>query len=111
MAATGPTDHRSRADALRRRIATASGLTPNELRRAALERSADGPPLVPPYDALVTQIGIAAYRVTDAQVSAVRSALGRDKAAFEVVMSAAVGAGLMRFDRAMQAAKDASDAP
>jgi hypothetical protein len=111
MAATGPTNHRARADALRQRITTASCLTPNELRRAGLERSAEGPPLAPPYEALVTQIAIAAYRVTDAQVSAVRSALGSDKATFEMVMSAAVGAGLMRFDRAMQVVQEASNAP
>jgi hypothetical protein len=106
-----PIDHRGGANALRERVAKAASLTPTALRHAALERSAGGSPLPSPYEALVGQIDSAAYRVTDAQVSAVRTALGNDKAAFEVVMSAAIGAGLMRFDRAMKVAQEASDAP
>jgi hypothetical protein len=49
--------------------------------------------------------------VTDDQVSAVRQATGSDRAAFEIVLSAAVGAGLRRWDAAMRALKDAPDAP
>jgi hypothetical protein len=36
--------------------------------------------------------------VTDAEVAAVRDAAGSDRAAFEIVMSACVGAGLQRWD-------------
>lgn len=96
------TDFRARAEALRAQISTAAGVTDPALRRSILAQVEGGPPAGEPYAALAGQIAEAAYRVTDAQVSEVRRATGSDKGAFEVVMTAAVAAGLWRFRLAMQ---------
>jgi hypothetical protein len=64
-----------------------------------------------PYDALAHQIGEAADRTTDAQVASVVAAAGSEKAAFELVVAAATGAGLSRWQQAIKALKDAADAP
>jgi hypothetical protein len=70
-----------------------------------------GPPAQPPYDALARQIGEAAYRTTDAQVANVLKATGSEKAAFEVVLAAAVSAGLLRWKHAIKALDEAAHAP
>lgn len=85
-------------------------MTDSELRIGAMDRAGGGPAIADPYDALADQIGEAAYLVTDAQVAAVRDALGTDKAAFEVVLSASIGAGLVRWDAAMHAIDGVMDA-
>jgi hypothetical protein len=105
------TDHDALAEALRTRIGGPAGLTDAGLRQKVAARAAGGPPLEAPFDALACQIGEAASQVTDDQVSAVRQATGSDRAAFEIVMSAAVGAGLRRWDAAIRALKEAPDAP
>lgn len=80
------------------------------VRAAAIGRATGEGALGEPYAALARQIRDAAYRVTDAQVAAVRAAEGSDKGAFEVIMSASIGAGLARWDRAIQVIDEASDA-
>lgn len=110
MATVDRTNHRALAATLLQRVETTPGQTPKELRQAAIRRFAGGPPLAAPYEVLTTLIGSATYRVTDSQVSAVRTALGSDKAAFELIMAACVGAAMVRFDRAVNALKGASDA-
>jgi len=105
------TDHHALAEALRSRIGGPAGLTDAGLRRKVAARAAGGPHLETPFDALASRIGEAASQVTDDQVSAVRQATGSDRAAFEIVLSAAAGAGLRRWDAAMRALKDAPDAP
>ena len=67
-------------------------------------------PLTSPVGDLARLVGTASYRVTDAIVADVRGALGSDVAAFEVVVSASVGAGLMRWDAASRAIADAAGA-
>ena len=57
-----------------------------------------------------TKGGEAADRVTDAQVATVRAALGSDKGAFEIIMCASIGAGLARWDAAITAIEEATDA-
>ena len=104
-------DHRALAEAVRRAVLEAPAATTPTLRHAVAERAAGGPPAEPPYDELARQIGDAAYRTTDAQVATVRTALGTEKAAFEVILAAAVGAGLLRWRLAMQALAEATDAP
>jgi len=105
------TDHAELAEILRHRIAAVDGaVTPAALRNAAAARAADGAAMPEPYDALALTVGQASYRVTDAQVAAVRDALGSDGAAFEMLMAAAVGAGLYRWDKAMRALSEAPDA-
>lgn len=66
--------------------------------------------LVEPYNGLASMIAERSYRVTDQLVDAVRGAAGSDKATFEVVMSASVGAGLRRWDAAVRAIQEAADA-
>jgi hypothetical protein len=105
-----PTDHRSMAEAVRALIGGSAGITDAALRLGVAKRATGGPTIAAPYDALARQIEQAASRVTDAQVSAVRTAAGSDKAAFEIVIAAAVGAGLLRFDHAMRALEGASNA-
>lgn len=109
-AATHP-DHSSLAQALRDRIVNGSGESDRALRRAAAERAAGGPPMPEPYDALARQIGDASERVTDAQVASVRDAAGSDKAAFEIIAAAAVGAGLLRWQRAVDALGETPSTP
>ena len=105
------TDHAKLAEILKTRIGTVdSAETPAVLRSGAAARAAGGPAIAEPYDTLAATIGQASYRVTDAQVAAVRTALGSDRAAFEILMAAAVGAGLFRWDNAMRALSEAPDA-
>ncbi|MEV6908700.1 hypothetical protein [Amycolatopsis sp. NPDC051071] len=99
------------AEALRAAVAGAAGVTEASLRTAVAARAAGGPPVDEPYDDLARKIGEASYRVTDAEVETVRQAAGSDKAAFEVVMSACVGAGLTRWDAATRVIEEATDAP
>jgi hypothetical protein len=104
------TDHVVMAQALRTRAAIAPALVDSTLRKAAIERANGGAALLKPYEALVTQVAEASYKVTDAEVAAVRQAAGSDKAVFEVIMAAAIGAAMVRCDRAMQALKGATNA-
>ncbi|GHO90209.1 hypothetical protein KSF_002570 [Reticulibacter mediterranei] len=94
-------DHRVLADAVRQRILFGPGKTDAPLRQAMAERATGGPPLSAPYDELARQIGEAAYKVTDEQVAKVVEQTGSEKAAFELMMAAALGAGLHRFWRGL----------
>ena len=104
-------DHRTLADALRRRVLKGPGETRPELRQASAERAAGGPAIETPFDDLARQIGEAAHRVADAQVSSVLMATGSEKATFEIIMAAALGAGLSRWQQAMKVLDEATDAP
>jgi hypothetical protein len=64
-----------------------------------------------PYDNLVRQISESADGVTDEQVAGVVRATGSEKAAFEVIIAAAVGAGLLRWRHGIKALDEAIDAP
>lgn len=101
-------NHRELAAAVRQQVTAASAETDAALRQAALARAAGGGPLPEPYEALAHQIAEDSARVVDRQVAAVRESAGSDKAAFEVVMAAAIGAGLHRWDKAMEALDAAS---
>jgi len=63
-----------------------------------------------PYDDLASRIGECSHRVTDAQVEGVVQAAGGEKAAFEIIAAAAIGAGLVRWRLAVKALNEASDA-
>jgi hypothetical protein len=89
---------------------TETGETNRELRLAVLRRGAGGPAAEEPYDALAAGIAADSARVTDAQLDAVLQATGSEKRAFELVLSAAIGAGLRRWDAAERAIEDAGDA-
>lgn len=105
-----PHSHAQLAAALRTRVEQ-TGTLDAALRRDILMRAAGGPAVPEPYDALVNQIAEDSYRVTDAQVEAVLEASGYEKNAFEVILTASIGAGLRRWDAAANAIQDARDAP
>ncbi|MFC4242186.1 hypothetical protein ACFOYW_02280 [Gryllotalpicola reticulitermitis] len=102
--------NQDRASALQAAVTRNGSETDALLRAAALERAGGGAPIDQPRDELARQIGEAAYKVTDAQVAAVREATGSDKAAFEIIMSACIGAGLARWGAAVRAIEEARDA-
>lgn len=104
-------DHHSFAEALRRRVLEGPGETDPGLRQRVAARAAGGPPIEAPYDDLARQIGEAAHRTTDAQVASVLAAAGTEKAAFELIASAATGAGLLRWRQAVKALEGSDDAP
>jgi hypothetical protein len=103
-------DHRVLAEALRRRVLEGPGETRPEFRQASAGRAAGGPATEAPFDDLARQIGEAAHRVTDAQISGVLTATGSEKAAFEIIAAAAVGAGLLRWQQAMKVLDEATHA-
>ncbi|MDQ4214856.1 hypothetical protein [Microbacterium capsulatum] len=102
------TGHRALAEELRRRArAGADPAATSAALRIGADEQADARE---PYADLARTIGEASYRVTDAQVAAVRDAAGSDLGAFEVVLAAGVGAGLRRWDAAIRAIEEARDA-
>ena len=106
----GRSDHPALAEALQRRVLAGPGETGAALRQRVAARAAGGSAVENPYDDLARQIGEAAYRVTDAQVASVRAAAGSERAAFELIAAAALGAGLLRWRQAMKALEASDDA-
>jgi hypothetical protein len=101
--------HAQLASALRTRVEETGTLEPT-LRKGILARGAGGPAVPEPYDALAHQVAEDSYRVTDAQVRAIVEEAGSEGNAFEVLLTAAIGAGLRRWDAAAKAIGDAEDA-
>jgi len=97
--------HQDYAAALRAHVVE-TGTAATELRLLAL----DGKVAPAPYSELIQQIRHDSSRVTDAQVAAVRDAAGSEKDAFELVLAAAIGAGLERWEAAVNAIREADDA-
>jgi hypothetical protein len=81
------------------------------LRQAVARSATGGVPAPSPYDALARQIGEAANRTTDEEVASVVSATGSEKATFEVIVAAAVAAGLFRWQQAIDVLDEATHAP
>jgi hypothetical protein len=96
-------NHRALADALEHRVLEGPGATDASLRQAMAARAAGGPPVEAPYDDLARQIGEAAYRVTDEQVAHLVGQTGSERAAFELIVVAALGAGVYRWRRGLAA--------
>jgi hypothetical protein len=111
MATTSRPDHRAFAEALRRRVLDGPGETDLVIRQATAERAAGGPAVAAPYDDLARQIGDSAACVTDEQVASVLRATGSEKATFEIIAAAAVGAGLLRWRQGIKVLDEAADAP
>lgn len=104
-------DHRALAAALERRVLEGPGETSPDVRQAAAQRAAGGPAAQGPYDDVARQIGESAHGVTDGQVASALAATGSEKATFEVITAAAVGAGLVRWRQAMKVLEEATHAP
>ena len=95
-------DHRQLAEAVRRRVLEGEGVT-----SAAQRQQAAGEAAAAPFGGhsgeIAGQIGSAAYRVTDAQVEKLVREAGGQKGAFEIIIAAALGAGMHRWQRALAA--------
>lgn len=103
-------EHAELAERLRSRLDSTGILDPG-LRAASVGLGAGADvAMASPCRELAATIAEASHRVTDQQVAAVREALGSDRAAFEVIMAASAGAGLRRWDAAVRAIREASDA-
>jgi uncharacterized peroxidase-related enzyme len=92
-------NHRAMADAVRQRTLEGPGETDAALRQAMAARAADGLALDAPYDDLARHIGEAAYKITDAHVATVVKQAGSERAAYELIVATALGAGLHRWRR------------
>jgi hypothetical protein len=109
MTANRP-DHRALAEVLRRRVLEGPGETVPAVRQAAAERASGGPRTDGPYDDLARQIGEFACHVTDGQVASVLQLAGSEKAAFEIIVASALGAGLLRWRQSIKVLEEATDA-
>ncbi|NNC14074.1 hypothetical protein HII28_19625 [Planctomonas sp. JC2975] len=109
MSAESTGSHAQFATALRARVQE-TGTLDHSLRKGILDRGAGGPAVAEPYDSLAREIAEDSYRVTDEQVSTVLGELGSEGNAFEVILTAAIGAGLRRWDAAAATIGEADDA-
>jgi uncharacterized peroxidase-related enzyme len=100
-------DHRSMAETLRQRIFEGQGVSSPSLRQAIAQRAIGGPSIEEPYDQMALLIGEASYKVTDDLVMNVIKKAGSDKAAFELMVCAAVSAGLYRWNMAVKVLNEA----
>ena len=105
-----PSDHCALAEALRYRVLEGPGVSDRATRKAAAERASGGQAIAASYDNLVRQIGESSHRVTSAQVERLVREVGSEKAAFEVIAAAAMGAGLLRWRTAIKVLAEASHA-
>jgi hypothetical protein len=87
------------------------GVSNRVTRKAAAERASGGEAIAASYDDLVRQTGELSHRVTSAHVEQLVREVGSEKAAFEVIAAAAMGAGLLRWRSAIKVLDEASDAP
>jgi len=90
-------------------VLAAPGQTPSELRRAVLARAArlagarSGAPAPAPFASYVDKVAQHAYKVTDADVAALKTTGRSEDVVFEVTVAAALGAALGRLERGMAA--------
>ncbi len=91
---------------LREAVLTGPGMLDRDLRAAAYQ-ALDNPG---PLAVYVKQIASQAYKVTDDHVLALRNAGFSEDQIFEATVCAAVGAGLARLERGLDALKSAERA-
>ena len=95
-------------------VVSGPGQTPSELRQAVMARAArlagsrSGAPAPAPFGSYVDKIAQHAYKVTDADVAALKAG-NSDDVLFEVTAAAALGAALGRLERAMAALSSPPD--
>ena len=101
--------------AIRDIVGGGPGHTPSELRQAVMARAArlasqrSGAPAPAPFGKYVDKIAQHAYKVTDADVDALKAAGHSDDVLFEITAAAAVGAALGRLERGMAALQGRED--
>jgi hypothetical protein len=100
-------NHRAMADAVRQRTLEGPGETDAALRQAMAARAAGSPDLAAPYDDVARHIGEAAYKVTDEHVANVVKRAGSERAAYELIVASALGAGLHRWRRGLKVLDEA----
>jgi hypothetical protein len=110
MKTSNQIDHHTLVEALRRRVLEGPGETSAAARQQAANAAAGVAAGQDRYSDLARQIGESAHRVTDAQVAAMVSEAGSEKAAFEIIAAAALGAGLLRWRQAIKMLEEAGDA-
>jgi uncharacterized peroxidase-related enzyme len=102
-------NHRALAEVLRKRVLEGPGITDIVLRQAMAKRATGGPAIAEAaYDDLAQQIGQATYNVADEQVKKVVEKTGSEKAAFELIVAAAVGAGFYCWQKGLSILKEAA---
>jgi hypothetical protein len=89
----------------RRRLEDAVQRGPAHLAQQVREALVAGGDIPPDLQALVAKVKTEAYRVTDEDLAALRSRYSEDEL-FEVVVCAALGAGLTRVDAALRALEE-----
>jgi hypothetical protein len=100
MAAAGR--HAAQIAGLRRAVFDSPGVTDLAERGAAA--SSEGVPS--PLDAYVAKVSGASYRITDAEVAALKAAGCSEDEIFEVTVAAAVGAALRGLDAGLRGARE-----
>ena len=105
----GHPDHPALAEELRSRVLERPRLTDISLRQAIASRATGGAAVAEPiYDHLAQQVGQYSYKITDEQIEKVVQKTGSEKATFELITAAAVGAGLYRWDKGLSILQEAN---
>lgn len=91
-------DHQTMAGKLRYAVFEGPGVTNISLRRAIIVRVRGGAPIEEPYETIVKKIAESSYKITDDEVDILVHKAGSEKAAYEVIVTAATAAGLRRWD-------------
>ena len=89
--------HEAFAEVLRKRVLEGPGKTDAALRQAIARRVTDNTRIEEPYDTMAMLVAEASYKVTDELIKKVVAKSGSEKAAFELITTAAVSAGLYRW--------------
>ncbi len=84
---------------LRRAVFESPGKTDPRIRRAA----ASGDPLPEPWGAYAELVRDHSYRITDADIAALKAAGRTEEEIFEITISVATGAALHRLDTGLRA--------
>jgi hypothetical protein len=91
--------------ALIARVLDGDGKAPTELRRAAFDNAGLGEPT----RTLIDKVAHHAYRVTDEDVAAVRTAGLTEDQIFEIVVCAAIGQASRQYENALAALASATE--
>ena len=108
-----PYRHAGKIRSLVDSVLVSRGDSDPELRRAVEQRAAihagrlpeGGPRLPQELGSYIDKVALHAFKVTDSDIEALRDTGYSEDAIFELTLSAALGAGIARLDRAMAAMK------